>query len=845
MKILVTGGSGFIGSNLVDSLVQQGHEVVVIDKKEPTFRNYNAKYYIINLISDEIENVFQDGIIDVVIHLAAQTSVAKSILEPNQDSNDNIFATLNLLKYCKKYGINKIIASSSAAVYGEPNYLPVDEEHNIAPMSPYALSKYTMEEYIKLSGLDYIIYRFSNVYGPRQQNSYESGVISIFVNNIILHKSITVFGDGEQTRDFIFVHDIVDNIIKSLDFTFKNEIINLSTETQISINNLIKILSKLSKFNPIIKYLDARTGDIEHSVLANSKMLKFGLTASTPLEEGLTKTIKFYNEIQNDNPEILIVIPARGGSVGIPRKNLRNLNGLPLIAYSIRNALKSKYKPDVYVSSDDEEILYISQKIGAQIYKRDVKIADGQTTLDPVIYDAYKNISAENQKKYKLIITLQPTSPLLKTESLDNAIKQIMQDEKIETIISAKDTTHLSWKKENDKYIPNYKERVNRQFLPPIYTETGGFLITRDSVISENSRIGKNVSLFILKNPEEMIDIDTYEDFYLANYYLQHKKILFVVSGYDEIGFGHIYRTQLLANNIVNHEVQFLVTKDSQQGYEKLKQTKFKVFMQNNQNIIDDIKEIRPDVVINDILNTDTEYMLALKDLNIKIINFEDLGPGSSYADAVINALYSSSSSSENMYFGCKYFCARDEFVLSKSKNILPSINEILITFGGTDPNNYTQKVLDSIYNYCNENNIKINVILGLGYTQATTLDKFEKAIIHKDVKNISYFMEKADLIFTSCGRTVYEIACIGTPAIVMAQNERELMHKFACKENGFLNLGLGINISKEQILDSFITLVKNFESRMKMNKAMLSNDLKNGTKRVINLIIDKIKEDF
>lgn len=839
--ILVTGGSGFIGSNLVDELVNSNYDVCIIDKNEPAYRNFSARYYILDLTSDKIEEVFQKEPISIVIHLAAQTSVNMSVEDPKKDGIDNILATLNLLDNCKKQGINKIIAASSAAVYGEPEYLPIDENHKLSPISPYALSKYTMESYIKLSGLDYIIYRFSNVYGPRQANSTESGVISIFTNNLIKKQMVNIYGNGEQCRDFIYVKDIVNCIVKSLDFSFKNEIINLSSNTKTSINNLVKILQELTENHLKPNYLPARKNDIKESVLDNTKMLKLGLNINSDLKTGLKSTVDFYNYTPQGD-KILIIIPARGGSVGIPRKNLRNLAGNPLIAYSIKNALNSKFNTDVYVSSDDDEILYISQKLGAQIYKRDASIADAATTLDPVIYDAYQKISKMNNTQYKLIVTLQPTSPLLKTSSLDNAIEIMLTNPTIDTIISAKDTTHLSWSKSGEEFVPNYKKRVNRQYLDPVYTETGGFLITRNTIITPETRIGKNTQLAILENPEEMIDIDNYEDFYLANYYLQRQNILFVVSGYDKIGFGHIYRALLLANNITNHNIKFLVTKDSKKGFNKLQQYKYKSYFQKHENLVDDIKELQADVVINDILNTDLDYIMELKSNNLKVINFEDLGEGAEKADLVINALYSKSNANKNTLWGYEYFCARDEFILSKTKNISEKVKNVLITFGGTDPNNLTQKVLNNIYPYCLKNNINIDIVLGLGYEYRINIKEFPNINIYQNVKNMADYMEKADIIFTACGRTVYEVACISTPCITLAQNERELTHDFASEKNGFINLGLGKNITDLELQKAFFELVENEDVRQKLHNNMLSKNLKKGTNKVINLILSTIE---
>ena len=540
---------------------------------------------------------------------------------------------------------------------------------------------------------------------------------------------------------------------------------------------------------------------------------------------------------------ILVVIPARGGSKGIPRKNLRLLNGKPLLYYSINTALNSKFDLDVYVSSEDEEILNTSLQFGAKVHKRDISIADDKSTLDPVIYACYKYASQIENKDYDYIITMQPTSPLLKTNSLDSAIAKSIENKEIETIIAAKDDTHLSWRKESDKFLPNYEKRLNRQYLTPTFTETGAFFITRKDIITPTNRIGKNIELYILSNGEE-IDIDTYEDWNLCEYHLKRKNILFVVTGNDIVGLGHVYNTLLVANDILNHKITFLVDKDSKLAYDKISLKNYPVFIQESENILDDIKKFNPDLVINDKLDTTLEYMQGLKKLSIKTLNFEDLGEGSKIADLVINAIYPEKQIIKNHYFGHDYFILRDEFIYSETKDNKEKIEGILISFGGVDPNNYTKKVIETIYEYCMQHSIKINVITGFGYKKYDSIDNYKNINIYKNVANISKYMLEADLIFTSAGRTTYEVASIGVPTIVLAQNDRELTHFFANSEFGFLNLGLGYNISDEEIYKNFIELIDSYENRKYMSELMLKFDLKSGRKRV-NKLIQNLMEDI
>ena len=483
-----------------------------------------------------------------------------------------------------------------------------------------------------------------------------------------------------------------------------------------------------------------------------------------------------------EKPDVLVVIPARGGSKSIPRKNLRSLNGKPLISYAIETALEIKYNPDIYVSSEDEEILYIAAQFGAKVIVREKSLAADNTTLDPVVYEAFIRAQQLEGKVYDLIVTLQPTSPLLQSSSINDAIGRMIANPDIDTVISASDDTHLTWKIENGKYVPNFKKRVNRQYLQPIFRETGGFLITRPSVITPASRIGKKVDLYLLSGGEE-IDIDTLEDWSLCEYYLKRKKILFVVSGNRQIGLGHVHNTLLVANDILDHQVSFLVDKTSQLAYQKIMEYNYPVFFQKYEDIVEDIKKINPDVVINDRLDTTSYYIRAIKETGKKVVNFEDLGEGARLADLVINAIYPEQEALPNHYFGPEFFILRDEFIFSPQKTVSEKVKNVLVTFGGVDAQNLTCKVVDAIYNYCNEKGIQINVVVGLGYEDLESLEHFSGVKVFRNVKTMASYMLEADIVFTSAGRTIYEVASIATPAIVMAQNAREMTHFFASPE--------------------------------------------------------------
>ncbi|RBQ23129.1 3-deoxy-manno-octulosonate cytidylyltransferase [Candidatus Methanobinarius endosymbioticus] len=567
------------------------------------------------------------------------------------------------------------------------------------------------------------------------------------------------------------------------------------------------------------------------------------------------------------NKKIIVVIPARGGSKGIPRKNIRLLANKPLIGYSIQTALKSDYVDKVVVTTDDDEIKFIAEQFKASTIKRCGKLAEDDVPLDPVIYDAVEIYEKKLKEKYDFIITIQPTSPLLKTETLNKTIKELYKKQN-DTIISVVDDKHLNWgfSETKNSFYPLYKKRVNRQYLPKSFKETGGIFATKREFLKENSRMGKKINLIEISK-HESIDIDNYEDWWVAERLINKKRVLIKTDASNDIGTGHIYRSLTIASKLANHEVLFLLDENKKLGVEIIENSNYPYITHKNSSIMNEktphketsnenilneeiIKEIEnydPDIIINDILNTSYEYIKKLKNNNYFVVNFEDLGKGSEIADIVFDALYENKIPSENFYFGHRYYILKDEFFFQNQKEINKDneINEILLTFGGTDPNDLTRKTLKAIINSKYEENI--TVILGLGYKDKKGIKKefenYNNIKIFENVKNISSYMYKSDLIFTSAGRTMYEIASIGVPCVCLCQNQRELRHTFGNAENGFLNLGLGKDIEEEELIKIIEKLIDNTILRRDMNKRMLNIDLKHGFENMMKVVKKKFKE--
>lgn len=306
-KILVTGGAGFIGSNLVDKLIDIQHDIVIIDNLLTGSKdnlNSRAKFYnedIRNL--EAMDKIFKEEAPEYVFHLAAGYLV-QSLDNPQRDAEINILGTINLAQLCLKYNIKKIIYSNSGgASYGEPTSIPITEDHSVHPLTPYGVSKYTAEMYLymfnKTHGLKYTALRYANIYGPRQNPKLEGGVVSIFIDAILKDKKPRIFGDGKQTRDYCYVGDVVDANIMAIN---KGEAdgYNIATGDETSVLDILDKVNNELHCNIEPQFEPARLGDCKRAVFSINKVKReIGWMPKVKLEEGIRKTVAWQKSLSN------------------------------------------------------------------------------------------------------------------------------------------------------------------------------------------------------------------------------------------------------------------------------------------------------------------------------------------------------------------------------------------------------------------------------------------------------------------------------------------------------------------------------------------------------------------
>ncbi len=301
MKILVTGGAGFIGSHLVDTLIQDEHEVLVIDdlstgRKE--YVNKQAKLEVLDINDEKLAEIVADFLPDVIYHLAAQKNVRVSLENPVLDAKINILGGLNILNQAIKNKVKKFIFVSTGGIYGDTDNLPTDESGAEQPMSPYILNKLTFEKYLAILGQDKIkwsVLRPANVYGPRQDPQGEAGVVAILLDDAIKNKTFYAYGDGHNTRDYVYVADLVHAFIKFLD---KAEgVYNISTGQENSLLDLIEVVKEVSGNNINIEHREAIVGEVKRSCLNSAKVgTDLDWKSTYDLKQGLELTYRWFKE---------------------------------------------------------------------------------------------------------------------------------------------------------------------------------------------------------------------------------------------------------------------------------------------------------------------------------------------------------------------------------------------------------------------------------------------------------------------------------------------------------------------------------------------------------------------
>jgi len=533
-----------------------------------------------------------------------------------------------------------------------------------------------------------------------------------------------------------------------------------------------------------------------------------------------------------------IVIPARGGSTGVPRKNVRLLQGEPLIARTIKCALSGTERGRVVVITDDDEIAEISERFGA-VVTREAKTT-GKATLDEVMVRTIPYLRELGAVDSDILLTMQPTCPFIKPERIHEALERF--EDGAGSVITVVDDRHLGWVFDTDgNPKPDYAARVNRQLLPPKFKESGAIIGARISdIVAKGTRIVEPIAL--VEVPEgESLDIDTFSDWAVAEHLASRKRILIRTDAAKELGMGHVYRSLALAYALARHDITIVLSEDKPLGAEFFAEYPFQVAqVENDLEFLNFARRAKAELVILDRLDNVAEFVTLLGGF-CKVITFEDLGDGAEVADLLVADLYENPRvPDERQLKGMENAILAPTFeTIDRTIHFHEHVEEVLVLFGGTDPSNLAPKALRSLEAIGFQG--RVTLVRGLGSDLIDPKEYKLRVKILSNVKNMPAVMEHADLALSSAGRTITELASMGIPTLCLAQNEKELTHTHVQTSNGVLMLGLGKLVSVETLSAHLRELIENTELRFKLHQRGIESTSRRSNDRIVRRIMKQI----
>ncbi|MEG6506763.1 cytidylyltransferase domain-containing protein [Nitratidesulfovibrio sp. 1201_IL3209] len=557
-----------------------------------------------------------------------------------------------------------------------------------------------------------------------------------------------------------------------------------------------------------------------------------------------------------NGPRRCIVIPAIKKNAVIPDQLVKRLAGVTLIQRAIDTARSVAEAADIVVVTDSQEIALVCERNGVRHhYNASLRF----TSLD--IVRELRGVLEELAATYPYLVIYRASCPLLTGHDIDDAFARF-RNEGADVLVTVKSIRQRVWEKRDGSLdailadegpedgpdggadggpdegtdegadagattgaaSPHRPSAGRSSGSREVYVESKALVMLRASALAPGAT--PRVMPYFLN--DRAIEINSYQDWWLCEKLLERRHIVFVVAGYPAIGMGHVFRALMLAHEISDHKITFLCTRDSELAVKNIAARDYRTYIQQTDDpgpglapgLAQDVLRLAPDLVVNDILDTGADYMLRLKAAGVRTVNFEDEGPGAAHADLVVNALYEDRHDDPRLLYGHRYFCLRDEFIAGERNEFRPQPKRVLVTFGGTDHSDFTRRTLDVIEPLCRQRGIAISIVAGPGYAHREAMQAHVESLGRAGGQNpplvefthatnvMSRKMEGADIAICSAGRTVYELAHMRVPAIVMAHHEREARHTFARARNGFAYLGVMHPFREEALRRAFARML-------------------------------------
>ncbi|MER7796512.1 hypothetical protein [Microbacterium sp. NPDC096154] len=540
-----------------------------------------------------------------------------------------------------------------------------------------------------------------------------------------------------------------------------------------------------------------------------------------------------------------VVIPARGGSVGVPRKNVRLIAGRPLIVHAIQTAQSAVAADRVIVITDDREIEAIARSAGAVVIYEDQPTPPGET-LDTKIIRNLPLLRRMGARDTDPILTVQPTSPLLPASAIVRASEVLSRGES-RSAMTVTDDRHLRWgRDEHGENVPLYAARVNRQQLPAELRETGGVIGARLADIeAHQTRVIAPITLIEL-SAEEAIDIDSFSDLYAAAHLMTRLRIVVRTDAAPELGMGHVYRSMAVATELARHDLRLYTSRHKPLGRRFFDRLPFENReVDGDDEFVAELAAFRPDLVIFDVLDTSAELIDAIRERvpGVRVLTFEDLGTGAARADLVVAEFIPVHEGARRALTGIDNAILAPGFDYVRAPNPLrDAVEHVLVLFGGTDPSRLGERALDALARIGFTGDV--TAVRGLGAAPLPEVDRPFRLEVLTDVRHMPSVIGRADLAFTSAGRTVIELATLGVPSIGMAQNEKELTHTHATAANGVLMLGLGSQTEPAVLDDAVRRMVEDSALRRELRESALRAVAGRSNHRTLGRIFDLLGLD-
>jgi spore coat polysaccharide biosynthesis predicted glycosyltransferase SpsG/2-C-methyl-D-erythritol 4-phosphate cytidylyltransferase len=534
-----------------------------------------------------------------------------------------------------------------------------------------------------------------------------------------------------------------------------------------------------------------------------------------------------------DGRRVIAVLPARGGTDRVPYLNVKRLGDRPLLAWTIEAAQLSGVVDRLVVSTDDAAVAETARAHGAEApFLRPKELASDIPSLKPVIAHAVAEIEKQGER-FDVVLVLQATSPFRGGDAIRAAVEKLLQGG-FDSVLSVSEERELRWRAEGETLVPLFDRAGRREEQAPVYKENGAVVALRREVLDRDTRFGERVS-FLPLDKRAGFTVRDLDDFWMAERLLREPRVLFRVDGSTEMGMGHVYRSLAIADALRDTSrasVAFLMTARHSEGLKTVAQYGYPVRLAGEASLgtyLELIRDYAPDILINDLPGLDAAYLEELSHLGTTTVNLvdtlDDLERTEAYAQVIVSVMSEERETPENFYGGPAYAILRRHFRdTAKQKEIRAEPRLVVLTFGGSDPQGLTLKAARALSGL--GEGLEVVAVAGPAFSYQREFEALQASLgrrvpLMKQLEgHIADLMFEADLVLCSGGMTVYEIAALGTPGLVLAQNTREEARMRAFARRGSIEfLGLGTALGEAEIAERTRSLLADVDARRRMSE--------------------------